>query len=274
MGTTNRKDPLPSFLFGLKITSLSLDYNDGTAFFKSVSGIKSETQVDDYPEGGITGFTRKVIGKTTWPNLVLKQGYTGGKALWNWRMSPQRVDGTIFMLGTTLKIVCQWDFKNGYPLKWAGPELDASKQEVAIETLEIAHEGLTLSWPGMPPPPEPPAPPPPPPAAPVNENVTFPTNGSTVPSPNAGLDAVADEMKQNPDKKIKIEGHTDSDGDAGYNKTLSQQRADAVKQYLLSKGVKTTQITSCVGYGEEQPIADNSTAAGKAQNRRTTVTDA
>ena len=62
-------------------------------------------------------------------------------------------------------------------------------------------------------------------------------------------------------------GHTDSDGSAEYNEGLSARRAQTVHDYLASKGVDVSRM-SVRGYGESQPIADNSTAAGKAQNRR------
>jgi phage tail-like protein len=139
-----RKDPVTSFLFGLKIADLSLDYNDGTAFFRSIGGLKIDTEVTDYQEGGVTAFTRKVIGVTKWSNIVLKQGFTGDNKLWNWRYSPKRVNGTIYQLGAELKCVCRWEFSNGYPVKWEGPDFSADKNELAIETIEIAHEGLEM----------------------------------------------------------------------------------------------------------------------------------
>jgi phage tail-like protein len=139
-----RKDPLTSFLFGLKIADLSLDYNDGTAFFRSIGGLKIDTEVTDYQEGGVTAFTRKVIGVTKWSNIVLKQGFTGDNKLWNWRYNPKRVNGTIYQLGAELKCICRWEFRNGYPAKWEGPDFSADKNELAIETIEIAHEGLEM----------------------------------------------------------------------------------------------------------------------------------
>jgi phage tail-like protein len=139
-----RNDPLTTFLFGLKIADLSLDYNDGTAFFRSVGGLKFDTDCQDYTEGGVTAFTRKIIGITKWSNIILKQGFTGDNKLWNWRTNPKRVDGTIFQLGADMKCVCRWEFKKGYPAKWEGPDFSADKNELAIESIEIAHEGLEM----------------------------------------------------------------------------------------------------------------------------------
>ncbi|MNJ02860.1 Outer membrane porin F precursor [compost metagenome] len=64
-----------------------------------------------------------------------------------------------------------------------------------------------------------------------------------------------------------VEGHTDSVGPDAYNQKLSQRRADAVKQVLVQDGVEASRVSS-VGYGESRPVADNSTAEGRAVNRR------
>ena len=72
---------------------------------------------------------------------------------------------------------------------------------------------------------------------------------------------------QYPDIKVTIEGHTDNTGKAETNQKLSESRAAAVKKYLVSKGISADRLTT-VGYGAEQPIEDNKTAAGKAKNRR------
>jgi len=140
----DRKDPLTSFLFGLKIADLGLDHKDGTAFFKSVSGLSVETEVQDFPEGGITTFQRKIVTMRKFKPIVLKQGFTGDRKLWDWRMKPRRVDGTIYQLGVDMKPICRWEFKRGYPSKYDGPELDASKSDLAIESIEIAHEGIEM----------------------------------------------------------------------------------------------------------------------------------
>ncbi|PCH58383.1 MAG: hypothetical protein COC19_08540 [SAR86 cluster bacterium] len=82
------------------------------------------------------------------------------------------------------------------------------------------------------------------------------------------IEDVADFMKQYPDLIVELEGHTDSDGDAQYNLGLSQRRADAVEQVLIDRfGIASSRV-SAQGFGESQPVATNSTAAGKSQNRR------
>lgn len=75
-------------------------------------------------------------------------------------------------------------------------------------------------------------------------------------------------MRQYPDSEVLIEGHSDSQGAAAFNKRLSQQRANSVREYLIKMyGVKATRIRA-KGFGESSPIADNSTAQGRSKNRR------
>ncbi|HYV95707.1 MAG TPA: OmpA family protein [Chitinophagales bacterium] len=84
------------------------------------------------------------------------------------------------------------------------------------------------------------------------------------------LDEIVVFMKQYPQTKWEIEGHTDDVGKDAYNLDLSDRRAASVKNYFISKGISADRLTSH-GYGETRPIADNKTAAGKAQNRRTEI---
>jgi outer membrane protein OmpA-like peptidoglycan-associated protein len=86
----------------------------------------------------------------------------------------------------------------------------------------------------------------------------------------AKIDAISAIIKQYPDAKFSVEGHTDSDGSDVFNQKLSQARADVVKNALVERGIKASNITS-IGYGESKPEASNKTAAGKAKNRRTEV---
>ena len=81
------------------------------------------------------------------------------------------------------------------------------------------------------------------------------------------LNEVADVLKKNPTMVVRIEGHTDSKGGNRYNKKLSTKRARSVEKYLQSQGVNSDNMES-VGYGEDKPIADNSTEEGRQKNRR------
>jgi phage tail-like protein len=144
-----RNDPLPAFCF-----KVSLDFAAGAdLFFKSVSGIRYEVELLPVREGGVNDTTWQLPGSVKWANLVFKQGFTSSSLLLQYRddwmsMSPSkmiRTNGTIFQLDTALNAVGQWDFVGGFPVKWDLSEMDAAKSELAIETLEIAHHGLTYT---------------------------------------------------------------------------------------------------------------------------------
>ncbi len=102
----------------------------------------------------------------------------------------------------------------------------------------------------------------------VLRGVTFETGRSTLkPDSYTILDIVAASLIANPDIKIEIAGHTDNTGSSATNMRLSQARADAVRTYLASKGVSPDRMVA-KGYGASQPVAPNTTVAGRAQNRR------
>ncbi len=143
MAGTKRKDPLPAFVFSVKIDGL------GTAFFKSAGGLSYEVEATPIKEGGVNDTTWQVPGSVKWKNITLKRGFTADSELLKWRndwmagkMSRKNV--VITQLDSALNEVAKWTAKDGFPMKWELSEYDASKNEVAIETLEIAHHGLTF----------------------------------------------------------------------------------------------------------------------------------
>ncbi len=86
------------------------------------------------------------------------------------------------------------------------------------------------------------------------------------------LDGVAKTLNEHPEvRKLRIEGHSDSVGNAEYNRKLSQRRAEAVRAYLIEQGVAEDRLTA-VGYGPDKPVADNETPAGRERNRRVEFT--
>ena len=113
-----------------------------------------------------------------------------------------------------------------------------------------------------------------------DSGILFTTGSSTLSNTaKSSLTQFSNVLKNNADCDVSIQGYTDNAGwknstaeqSAQKNLNLSQQRAQAVTNYLTSIGVSPTQIRSTMGYGESNPVADNSTAAGKAQNRRVEV---
>ncbi|MCY1403044.1 Outer membrane porin F [compost metagenome] len=86
------------------------------------------------------------------------------------------------------------------------------------------------------------------------------------------LDKIATRLKQEaPSARLAVSGHTDSVGSDAYNQKLSQKRAQSVTDYLIESGVPRSNFVSVTGMGESQPIADNSTADGRAMNRRVEI---
>ena len=105
----------------------------------------------------------------------------------------------------------------------------------------------------------------------ILDNVYFDTGKSTLkPTSNKALNDLVEVLKLKSNMFIEIQGHTDNVGTEESNLKLSQDRADAVKKYLVNKGIVSDRITS-IGYGQSVPIADNNTEEGKAKNRRTSL---
>jgi outer membrane protein OmpA-like peptidoglycan-associated protein len=102
----------------------------------------------------------------------------------------------------------------------------------------------------------------------VLQDVQFETGKATLTSDShARLDSIVEYMTHKPSASIEISGHTDNVGSKKKNKRLSQERADAVRDYLVGKGIEANRIQA-VGYGDERPIATNETPEGRQQNRR------
>lgn len=102
----------------------------------------------------------------------------------------------------------------------------------------------------------------------VTHGINFDIDKATLKPESMGtLNMIVSVMKNNPDVKFEIDGHTDNSGAAQHNLELSQQRADAVKTQLISMGIDASRLTT-KGFGDTKPISDNTTMEGKANNRR------
>ena len=109
----------------------------------------TETSVIEYREGSDPGHVRKLAGLNKFTNIVLKRGITLNRELWQWRKNimdgtMDRRNGAIVILADDRTEVARINFVSGWPSKWEGPHLNATSSDVAIETLEIAHEGIDL----------------------------------------------------------------------------------------------------------------------------------
>ena len=118
--------------------------------FSEVEGLSGEIEVIEYREGADKVNTaRKLPGLAKYPNVMLKRGITGRTDLFEWWKSVrdgqvQRRNVTITLLDEQRQPVLRWLLRNAWPVKLEGPALNATGNEVAIETLELAHEGLEI----------------------------------------------------------------------------------------------------------------------------------
>ncbi len=141
MTTGKRVDPFRSYNFRLEIGSID------RGGFQECSGLDSAQDPITYREGTDGPTDHKLPGKNTYSNISLKRGVTNDAQLWDWRKKAQdgdveRVNGSIHLTDDSGQVRVSWDFEDGWPTKWIGPSFKASANEVAIEQLEIAHEGI------------------------------------------------------------------------------------------------------------------------------------
>jgi len=115
--------------------------------FSECSGLELTIPAETYAEGGNNGTMLKFTGRAAWSNIKLKRGVVSSADLWRWHYDyvegkGKRRDGVISLLDETGKSVRVWRFVQGLPVRWAGPSLEAAQAHVAIEEIEIAHQGL------------------------------------------------------------------------------------------------------------------------------------
>jgi phage tail-like protein len=117
--------------------------------FREVSGIGIETEVTEVREGG-SNDVHKLPGRIKFPNVTLKRGFTGSRELYDWAASHATGKGvrrsvTITLMDLKGATTASWTLNRAFPVKWQPPSLNASGNEVLIETLELAHEGVTMT---------------------------------------------------------------------------------------------------------------------------------
>ena len=136
--------PLTSLRFTVELGGIDV------AGFSEVSGLGAEVAVIEYRDGAdVTNTVRKIPGLAKYSNVTLKRGIVRSDALWSWiqqalRGSPERRDVAIRLLNQEREPVWSARLANAWPRRYEGPVLNASGNEVAIETLELTHEGLDI----------------------------------------------------------------------------------------------------------------------------------
>lgn len=141
MPTGERKDTFMNHSFLVEIRGLIV------AGFSEVSGLQVETETDEVREGGVNDHVHKLPKLTKYSNLALKRGITDSDTLWNWHQSVingdiQKKSGFIVLLDRERNEKWRWNFLDAYPVKWVGPDLKADSNTVAVESLELAHNGI------------------------------------------------------------------------------------------------------------------------------------
>lgn len=134
-------DPFASFNFKLEIEGITV------AGFSEVTGLNQESNVIDYREGqeGIT--PRKLSGLNKFGNITLKRGISPDLSVYNWRKTVtdgdiERRNASIVLHNEKHDEVVRWNLVNAWPSKYVGPDLKANANEVAIESIELTHEGV------------------------------------------------------------------------------------------------------------------------------------
>ena len=138
--TGTRVDPYGNFNFLIEIDGIS------RAAFHEASGFDSTIDVIEHREGGDNLTPRKLPGMTKYSNIVLKWGITDDAQLYQWHLDAvkgkiARKNGSIVLLDRQGQEKLRWNFVGAWPSKWKGPDFTAEGNDVAIETLELAHEG-------------------------------------------------------------------------------------------------------------------------------------
>ena len=141
MATGQRTDPYFSYNFLVEIDGIT------RASFQQVNGLDSKIDITEYREGGENSTPRKLPGQTKYSNLTLRWGITDDMELYDWhkeaiRGSFDRKNGSIVQLGRDGAEVARWNFVQAWPANYTGPDFSAEGSDIAIETLELAHEGL------------------------------------------------------------------------------------------------------------------------------------
>jgi phage tail-like protein len=137
-------NPLPVFKFWVEIESIVV------AEFQDCSGLRMERAIEKIEEGGVNDRVHILPGRTTYSNITLKYGISTSTELWDWFREGildgkvKRINFSIILRDVTGSVARRWDIVDAFPVRWEGPQFTSDSNQVAIETLEIAHHGIDL----------------------------------------------------------------------------------------------------------------------------------
>ena len=141
MAIGDRNDPYGGYNFLVEIDGIT------RAGFRECSGLDASQDAGEYREGTDPLTVRKLPGLIKYSNVSLNRGITDDAELWQWRKTVmdgqvERKNMSIILMNDAREEKLRWNLKNCWPTKWEGPSFNATSSDVAVETLEIAHEGL------------------------------------------------------------------------------------------------------------------------------------
>jgi phage tail-like protein len=145
MAVAERKDPFRGFNFRVEINNVPV------AGFRECGGLSFTTDAVEYREGNEGHLhPRKLMGMRKFANITLKRGYTDNQELWKWYKNildgkPDRHNGAVILQDELSTDVVRWQFLNGWICKYEGPAMNATNNEVAIETIEICVEQVVIA---------------------------------------------------------------------------------------------------------------------------------
>ncbi|MDH3638920.1 MAG: phage tail protein [Gammaproteobacteria bacterium] len=139
--SSDRRDPFTAFRFEVRIDDMV------TGGFSECSGLQLDMEVCEYREGGLNDRVHKFPSRTRQANLILRRGMVD-RELYDWYRA--FLEGNVRLRSGVVRVLDEsgthtalaWGFKAGFPCRWVGPDLDAAHSRVAVETLEICHDGL------------------------------------------------------------------------------------------------------------------------------------
>ena len=138
------QDPYTNYSFLIELDNIV------RASFRQVSGLESTIDVIENPEGGRSVIT-KMAGRTKYANIVLRWGIDADRELYEWHrqisldpssLPAQRRGGAILLMNTRGETVARWDFERAWPCKYTAGDFNAETEAIAVETVELAHEGV------------------------------------------------------------------------------------------------------------------------------------
>lgn len=138
----SRGDPFAAFCFEVRVDDIPL------GGFSECTGLQREIEVQDYPEGGLNAYLHKLPVRVKQNPITLKRG-VADRVLWDWHDElangiVRRRSGAVAMRDPSgEQVVAEWRFERAYPVKWVGPALNATQNQVAVEQLDLVYEGLT-----------------------------------------------------------------------------------------------------------------------------------